>query len=74
MHSKCATLRRTDPCSLFIYVKILVLHQGRLVESGTHKELVERASGHYRQLYEAQVEGMIPMSGATRKTGSGKQS
>ena len=28
--------------------------------------LVQRADGLYRQLYEAQVEGMVPMSGATR--------
>jgi len=47
--------------------QILVLHQGRLVEAGTHEELVERPEGHYRHLYEAQVEGMIPMSGATRR-------
>jgi len=47
--------------------QILVLHQGRLVESGTHDELVTRPAGHYRELYEAQIEGMIPMSGATRR-------
>lgn len=47
--------------------QILVLHQGRLVENGTHEELVARPAGHYRELYEAQVEGMIPMSGATRR-------
>ncbi len=47
--------------------QIIVLHQGRLVESGTHAELVTRNEGHYRQLYEAQVEGMIPVSGATRR-------
>lgn len=47
--------------------QILVLHQGRLVEAGTHDELVSRPTGHYRELYEAQVEGMIPMSGATRR-------
>jgi len=47
--------------------QILVLHQGRLVEAGTHEELVRRPAGHYRELYEAQVEGMIPMSGATRR-------
>ena len=59
--------------TIFQADKILVLHQGRLVESGTHKELVERASGHYRQLYEAQVEGMIPISGPTRKSRTRKQ-
>ncbi len=47
--------------------QILVLHNGHLVESGTHDELVSRPAGHYRELYEAQVEGMIPMSGATRR-------
>lgn len=47
--------------------QILVLHQGRLVESGTHEDLVGRAEGHYRELFEAQVEGMIPLSGATRR-------
>lgn len=47
--------------------QILVMHQGRLIERGSHSELVERPQGHYRDLYEAQVEGMIPMSGATRR-------
>ncbi len=47
--------------------QILVLHQGRLVESGTHQQLVGSPGGVYRGLYEAQVEGMIPMSGATRR-------
>ena len=37
------------------------------MENGTHEELVTRPAGHYRELYEAQVEGMIPMSGATRR-------
>ncbi len=46
--------------------QIVVLHQGRIVEIGTHEELTSRKDGHYRHLYEAQVEGMIPMSGATR--------
>jgi len=46
--------------------QIFVLKHGRLIEMGTHDELVLRPEGHYRQLYEAQVEGMIPMSGATR--------
>jgi ABC-type multidrug transport system fused ATPase/permease subunit len=46
--------------------QIVVLHQGKIVETGTHEDLTRRENGHYRQLYEAQVEGMIPMSGATR--------
>jgi len=53
--------------TIFQADQILVLHQGRLVEQGTHDDLVNRPSGHYRGLYEAQVEGMIPMSGATRR-------
>jgi len=46
--------------------QILVMHQGRLVESGTHRDLVKKPMGHYRQLYEAQIDGLIPMSGPTR--------
>ena len=53
--------------TIFQADQILVLHQGRLVEQGTHAELVSQPAGHYRGLYEAQVEGMIPMSGATRR-------
>jgi ABC-type multidrug transport system fused ATPase/permease subunit len=48
--------------------QILVLHQGRLIEAGTHADLVQKSAGHYRELFEAQIEGMIPMSGATRRT------
>ncbi len=33
--------------------RILVLHDGRLVESGTHQELLRR-KGYYYNLYEAQ--------------------
>jgi ABC-type multidrug transport system fused ATPase/permease subunit len=47
--------------------QIAVLHQGRLVEVGTHEDLVSRRNGHYRQLYDAQVKGMIPVSGAQRR-------
>jgi subfamily B ATP-binding cassette protein MsbA len=35
--------------------KILVLDQGQLVESGTHRELYEMG-GHYRRLYDLQFE------------------
>ena len=58
--------------TIFQADQILVLHQGRLVEQGTHDELVSQPAGHYRGLYEAQVEGMIPMSGATRRPWSPK--
>ncbi|STX29571.1 ABC transporter, ATP binding/permease protein MsbA [Legionella beliardensis] len=33
--------------------KILVMHQGRIVEQGTHQELIEK-KGHYAQLYRTQ--------------------
>ena len=47
--------------------QIVVLHQGRVVEVGTHEGLVSKPAGYYRDLYSAQVEGMIPMSGPTRR-------
>ncbi|HIO36683.1 MAG TPA: ATP-binding cassette domain-containing protein, partial [Candidatus Marinimicrobia bacterium] len=33
--------------------KIVVLSKGKIVETGTHKELIEKR-GHYKQLYEVQ--------------------
>ena len=50
--------------------QIVVLDKGRVVEVGTHEELVNREQGHYRKLFMAQVEGMMPMSGPTRKSWS----
>lgn len=47
--------------------QIVVLHHGKVVEVGTHDELVTREDGHYRGLFMAQIEGMVPMSGPTRK-------
>ncbi|MCK6487192.1 MAG: ABC transporter ATP-binding protein/permease [Planctomycetes bacterium] len=47
--------------------QIVVMHQGRVAEVGRHEDLVQRADGLYRQLYEAQVEGMVPMSGVHRR-------
>ena len=53
--------------TIFRADQIVVLHQGRVVEVGTHEELVAREEGHYRKLFMAQIEGMVPMSGPTRK-------
>jgi ABC-type multidrug transport system fused ATPase/permease subunit len=53
--------------TIFRADQIVVLHQGRVVEVGTHDDLVARDEGHYRQLYDAQVKGMIPVSGAQRR-------
>ena len=47
--------------------QIAVLHQGRLVEVGTHDDLLSTERSHYRQLFDAQVKGMIPVSGAQRR-------
>jgi ABC-type multidrug transport system fused ATPase/permease subunit len=33
--------------------KIIVLSRGKIVETGTHEELIEK-EGHYKQLYEVQ--------------------
>lgn len=35
--------------------KIIVIKDGRIVESGTHQELIERPGGEYRRLYELQI-------------------
>ena len=39
--------------------RILVFDRGRIVEQGTHAELVKREGGHYRQLFEHQAMGLI---------------
>jgi ATP-binding cassette subfamily B protein len=36
--------------------KIMVMHDGRLVEQGNHKELITKENGYYRKLYEIQLE------------------
>ncbi|WP_229891703.1 ABC transporter ATP-binding protein [Streptomyces mashuensis] len=45
---------------------IYVLHQGRLLESGSHAELTAITGGHYRELYELQAaqygHGTVPAS------------
>lgn len=39
--------------------RILVFHNGRIVEQGTHAELVKVPNGHYRELFEMQTFGLI---------------
>ena len=35
--------------------KIVVLHQGKIVEMGTHKSLLAKKDGHYRRLWDMQL-------------------
>ncbi len=39
--------------------RILVFHEGRIIEDGTHQKLIQ-ANGHYKKLWEMQVGGFIP--------------
>ena len=43
---RLATVQRAD--------KIIVLDKGKIVEIGTHKELLQKEDGHYKNLYEVQ--------------------
>ncbi|XOK08752.1 ABC transporter ATP-binding protein [Patiriisocius sp. Uisw_017] len=43
---RLATIKKAD--------KILVMDAGKIVESGTHQELLQRENGYYRNLYEVQ--------------------
>ncbi len=44
---RLSTVREVD--------KIFVLHEGKIEESGTHDELINKKDGFYRRLYELQV-------------------
>ncbi len=39
--------------------KIMVMHDGRLVEEGNHKELIAKENGYYKKLYEIQLENQL---------------
>ncbi|MCT8338545.1 ABC transporter ATP-binding protein/permease [Flavobacteriaceae bacterium TK19130] len=43
---RLATVKKAD--------KIIVMDQGKIVETGTHKELLKKQNGYYRNLYEVQ--------------------
>jgi ATP-binding cassette subfamily B multidrug efflux pump len=49
---RLSTVRRAD--------NIIVLHRGEIREMGTHQELVARADGIYRRLYELQYREATP--------------
>jgi len=48
---RLSTVQRVD--------RILVFDQGRIVEQGTHTELLARKDGYYRRLFESQALGLI---------------
>lgn len=39
--------------------RILVFDNGRIIEQGSHAELVQREGGHYRKLFESQAFGLV---------------
>lgn len=53
--------------TIFRADQIVVLRRGKVVEVGTHAELSAKEGGHYQQLFQAQLEGLLPMSGPTRR-------
>lgn len=42
-----------------VHDRILVFDRGRVVEEGTHEELVRREGGIYRRLFERQALGLV---------------
>lgn len=45
---RLATVKNAD--------KIIVMHQGQIIETGTHKNLLKNQKGYYKKLYQAQFE------------------
>jgi len=45
---------------------IVVLEAGRIVEQGSHAELLRRPSGLYRRLHDLQTQGLLTASGSQR--------
>jgi ATP-binding cassette subfamily B multidrug efflux pump len=43
---RLATIKKAD--------QIIVMEKGKIIEQGTHKELLAKEDGHYRNLYEVQ--------------------
>jgi ABC-type multidrug transport system fused ATPase/permease subunit len=58
---RLSTVRQAD--------RILVLHEGRLAESGTHEELLAREGGRYRALVEREA---VPPPGVRAAGGAGR--
>ena len=48
---RLSTIRQVD--------RILVFDDGRIIEEGSHHELVRRPGGHYRRLVEMQAFGFV---------------
>ena len=46
---RLSTIRQCD--------RIFVMERGKIVESGTHDELMAKPDGYYRSLYQAQIGG-----------------
>lgn len=51
--------------------RIIVMENGRIVEEGTHEELLKR-DGLYKRLWEAQLKGLTRMSGMEAESGVGE--